>query len=85
MSQNNKAEIEKTKLELDSVGPLSPHNEALYEAGKEMLISSISTAREFCKFMITVLTGAIPLYLGLLKFVLPENIRLPVSNFSYYL
>ena len=80
MSQNNKAEIEKTKLELDSVGPLSPHNEALYEAGKEMLISSISIARDFCKFMITVSTGSIPLYLGLLKFVLPENITLRVSN-----
>ena len=84
MSRNNKVEMEKAKLELESVEPLSPHNEALYEAGKEMLISSISTARDFCKFMITMSTGAIPLYLGLLKFVLPENITLPVSNLAVF-
>jgi len=80
MKQNNKAESIKNRLEIESVGPLSPHNEALYETGKEMLKSSISTARDFCKFMITVSTGAIPIYLGLLKLVLPENTMLSLTE-----
>jgi hypothetical protein len=79
VKQNN-VESSKAKLEMESVGPLSPHNEALYETGKEMLKGSISTGRDFCKFMITVSTGAIPIYLGLLKFVLPENITLSLSK-----
>lgn len=80
MKQNNKMGSSEAKLEIESVGPLSPHNEALYEAGKEMLRSSVSTARDFCKFMVTVSTGAIPIYLALLKFVLPENITLPQTK-----
>jgi hypothetical protein len=80
--KNNKEALEenKSKPVLVSVSALSPHNEALYETGKEMLKSSISTARDFCKFMITVSTGAIPIYLGLLKFVLPQNVTLSVSK-----
>lgn len=77
---NKKESTTASKSEIESVGPLSPHNEALYEAGKDMLKSSVSTARDFCKFMITVSTSAIPIYLGLLKFVLPENITLTVSK-----
>lgn len=80
MKHNNNAESIKDRLEIESVGPLSPHNEALYETGKEMLKSSISTARDFCKFMITISTGAIPIYLGLLKLVLPENITLSLTE-----
>ena len=55
---------------------ITPHNKALYEAGKTLLIDSITTGREFCKFMISVSSGAIPIYLGLLKFVLPEHYSL---------
>lgn len=28
--------------------PLTPTNQAIYEAGKAMLIESVSTGREFC-------------------------------------
>lgn len=70
---NKKKIVASSKVKIVSVDPLSPHNEALYETGKEMLKDSVSTARDFCKFMITVSTGSIPIYLGLLKFVLPEN------------
>ena len=55
------------------VGPVTPTNQALYEAGKAMLIESVSTGREFCKFMIGTSMSAIPIYLALLKFVLPEK------------
>src|SRR2546427_6865884 len=57
--------------------PVSPHNQALYEAGKQMLVDSISVGREFCKFMVGVSTGAIPLYLALLGLALPKDYRPP--------
>jgi len=41
-----------------------------------MLIDSIDVGREFCKFMTTTTLGAIPTYLALLKFVLPNNYSL---------
>ena len=52
--------------------PASPHDIALFEVGKALLIQSIEIGRDFCKFMISICAGAIPVYLGLLKFVLPE-------------
>jgi hypothetical protein len=57
------------------VSALSPHNQGLYEAGKQMLVDSISVGREFCKFMVGVATGAIPLYLALVQFALPKDYR----------
>jgi len=60
-------------LKASVVRPLTPTNKAIYEAGKSMLIESVSTGREFCKFMIGTAMSAIPIYLGLLKFVLPEK------------
>ena len=60
------------EIVIESLGPLSPHDEALFEAGKEMLKTSINTSRDFCKYMITISTGAIPIYLGLLNLVLPD-------------
>lgn len=80
--KKNKKPVTRKELKLESVEPLSPHNEALYESGKDMLKSSISTAREFCKFMITISTGAIPIYLGLLEFVLPEEVVLPITRLT---
>jgi hypothetical protein len=40
-----------------------------------MLVESISVGREFCKFMVGVSTGAIPLYLALLQLALPKDYR----------
>jgi hypothetical protein len=68
----------KSSPEIVSAEPVSPHNQALYEAGKIMLIESIDTAREFCKFMISLSAAGIPAYLGLIEFVLPENYQLGV-------
>ena len=59
-----------------AISPLTPHNKALYDAGKALLVESIEVGREFCKFMIGVCSGAIPIYLGLLKFLLPEHYTL---------
>jgi hypothetical protein len=61
------------------VTEISPHSKAVYEAGKTMLVDSISTGREFCKTMIATSTGAIPIYLGILAFILPEDYALGIA------
>jgi len=60
-------------VQADVAEELSPHNKALYEAGKGLLIESVGVGREFCKFMTTTTLSAIPIYLGLLKLVLPKD------------
>jgi hypothetical protein len=47
----------------------------VYEAGKQMLVDSVSIGRDFCKFMVGVSTGAIPLYLALLQLAVPKDYR----------
>lgn len=69
----NSTDALSNKIEVSSVSSVSPHNKALYEAGKTLFIESASTGREFCKFMIRNSTAAVPTYLALLKFVLPEE------------
>ncbi len=63
----------KRPIKATKATPLTPTNQAIYEAGKTMLIESVSTGREFCKFMIGTSMSAIPIYLALLKFVLPDK------------
>lgn len=58
------------------VSEVTPHNRALYEAGKSLLIDSVKTGMDFCKFMIGVATGAIPTYLALLKLAVPGATQL---------
>lgn len=70
---NNKSENKPIEISSDEVSLVTPTNQAIYEAGKAMLIESISVGREFCKFMIGTSMSAIPIYLALLKFVLPEK------------
>jgi len=69
MSEHDTLRIES----VEDIGAVTPHNQALYEAGKSMLVESINTGREFCKFMTTTAIGAIPTYLALLKLVLPAD------------
>ena len=57
---------------------VTPHNKAVYEAGKTILIDSIKTGRDFCQFMITTSTGAIPIYLAIIAFLLPKDYALGV-------
>lgn len=53
--------------------PLSPHDEAILEAGKALIVESVETGRELCKFMIGVATGAVPIYVGLLNLIKPKE------------
>lgn len=64
---------EGNRAELEDVQDITPHNKALYEAGKKLLVDSVDVGREFCKFMTTTTLGAIPTYLALLKLVLPKD------------
>lgn len=66
---------ELVEIEVESVQEVTPHNQALYEAGKKLLVESVDVSREFCKFMIGISTGAIPIYLGLLKLILPDGYK----------
>ena len=65
-------------IEPEEVRILSPHNRALYEAGKKMLIDSVDAGKEFCRFMITTTLSAIPIYVSIVGLSLsnmPENKR----------
>ncbi len=57
---------------------LSPRERALYETGKKMFNDSIESGKEFCKLMVTVSMSAIPIYLYLLVFALPDDSDLGV-------
>lgn len=69
-----------TGVELEEVTDITPHNKALYEAGKKLLVDSVDVGREFCKFMCTTAIGAIPIYIALLKLVLPKDYSLQSAN-----
>ena len=66
-------------IEVQQVSALSPHSEALLETGKAILKDSVTTGREFCKSMIGTSTGAIPVYLGILTFLLPKEFKLGIG------
>lgn len=53
-------------VKVKQASALRPSTEALFEVGKAMLTDSVAVGREFSKFMITVATGAVPIYLGLI-------------------
>lgn len=78
MNEDKKSENQ--GVEIVGVSAVTPHNRALYEAGKNLLVESITTSRDFCKFMISMSTGAIPIYLALIKFVLPEKYTLTFNQ-----
>jgi hypothetical protein len=48
--------------------PLTPHDEALLEAGRKLLVQSLTASADYCKTMIRMSFGAIPVYMTLLKF-----------------
>ncbi len=71
---NNSGDLE---VELLEVSAVTPHNRALYEAGKKMLSDSLSIGADFCKSMISTSSGAIAVYLGFFVYVLPKDYRIP--------
>lgn len=67
--------MSRPQIEVGRVQAVTPHNQAMYEAGKDMLVGSLAVGRDFCNFMVGVSTGAIPLYLALLALALPKDYR----------
>jgi hypothetical protein len=63
-------------MKVESIQLVTPHNKALYEAGKKMLVDSLNVGSDFCKTMINISTGSIPTYLALIKFILPDKYAL---------
>jgi hypothetical protein len=53
-------------ISVTDVKRTTPHNAALLEAGKAMLLDSIDVGRDFCKTMITVCSGAVPIHVALI-------------------
>lgn len=60
--------------------PLTAHEEAILEAGRRLMVESIDVSRDFAKQMITVTSGAIPIYLGLLSIAKLQQ-RAPATLF----
>ncbi len=57
----------------DQVHPLSPHHRAIHAVGEALIRESLTTGQEFCKFMIRTCSGAIPLYIAILSFVMSQG------------
>ena len=55
-----------SEVSVTDTARLSPHGEALYEAGRAMLVGSADVGRELCKTMLTVSSGAVPVHVALI-------------------
>jgi hypothetical protein len=64
---------EGARVRLVSSAPLTPHDEALYEAGKKLLVDSVDVGRDLCKTMTTVAVGAIPVHVALVGLVVGQD------------
>lgn len=51
----------------------APHERALFATAQAIMTSSTATASDFCKTMMTVSTGAIAVFLSLIKAVVAQN------------
>lgn len=72
-----------TDIKVVSTSKLSPQSEALFEVGKKMLTDSIEVGRDFAKFMMTLSSSSIPVYIGILTFINKDSIQ--EYSFSYYI
>ena len=71
--------------EVSDVRPVSPHNQAIYEAGKKMLIDSVDVGRSFSQFMITLSSSLIMVYIGILQFIWGKETLAPTLGSALYL
>lgn len=58
---------------ISGVSSPTVQDEALLEAGRKLLLSSVDDSRNYCQQMIAVATGAIPVYLAVLKLWFPDD------------
>lgn len=78
----NTERIEETETVVIKAGDaraLSARSQALQAIGKELMRQSLGNAQDFCKFMIGTSSGAIPVYIGLLTFAIPDRESLQLN------
>lgn len=67
MSDDNVGDqVQSVEVVPGSVAPLSIDEEAMIDAGRGLFLESIEVPRDFAKQMITVSSGAVPIYVALL-------------------
>ena len=59
-------------------------DEALLEAGRRLLLNSVDDSRNYCQQMISVATGAIPIYLAILKLWFPSDEVAPARVSTFF-
>lgn len=74
-SQRPRSAMANDAIKVTNARARSPHNEGLYEAGKALMVDSVDVGRDFCKSMIPVATGAIPIYIALVGLATGKEFR----------
>lgn len=74
------AEDEQAIIEVEGVCEISPQNQVLYDTGKELIRQSLTVGRNYCRFMITTSLSAIPIFLSLIAFTIPDQTTLDTST-----
>jgi len=67
-------------VSVGNVKPITAQNEVLLEAGKAMFLSSLDVGRDFCKTMITVCSGAIPVHVALIGLAAGKEFNFHVGS-----
>lgn len=81
--RKTKTEEENVIIDVKDVGAVSPHSKALYDVGKELIRQSLTVGRDYCKLMITTSLSAIPIFLSIIAFSIPDNTALDISTKIY--
>lgn len=81
--RKTKTEEENVIIDVKDVDAVSPHNQALYDVGRELIRQSLTVGRDYCRFMITTSLSAIPIYLAIIAFSIPDNTALDISTKIY--
>ena len=76
-------EDQKVIIEVENVSEVSPQNQALYDTGKELIGQSLTVGRDYCRFMISTSLSAIPIFLSLIAFTIPDQTTLDTTTRIY--
>jgi hypothetical protein len=60
-------------IEASGVREISTQSKVLLALGEELMMQSLTKSQEFCKAMIGTSSGAVPIYIGLLTFAMPDR------------
>lgn len=83
MMRRTNTEDEKVMIEVEDVSEVSPQNQALYDTGKELIGQSLTVGRDYCRFMISTSLSAIPIFLSIIAFGIPDQTTLDTSTKIY--